>query len=137
MPATSFVTAFPEGADRRELGSPVIVVREDPARLRLPPERRGWAPEGILAYSMICTHAGCALSLYRRPLYEPTSQPPGIACPCHYSVFDPRTGGRVLSGPAGRALPQLPLAIGAAGELRASGGFSGPVGPSWWGVRSS
>ena len=37
--------------------------------------------------------------------------------------------------PAGRALPQLPLLIGRNGELRAAGTFSGPVGPSWWGVR--
>ena len=135
VPSTAFVTAFPEGADRRELGSPVIVVREDPATLRLPRERRDWAPEGIVAYSKICTHAGCALALYRRPLYEPTSEPPGIACPCHYSVFDPRTGGTVVSGPAGRELPQLPLEIGPGRELRAGGGFSGPIGPSWWAVR--
>jgi len=135
VPSTSFVTAFPEGADRRELGSPVVVVREDPATLRLPRERRDWAPEGILAYSKICTHAGCALALYRRPLYEPTSEPPGIACPCHYSVFDPRTGGTVMAGPAGRELPQLPLEIGPGRELLAGGGFSGPIGPSWWAVR--
>jgi quinol---cytochrome c reductase iron-sulfur subunit len=137
VPGTSFVTAFPEGADPRELGSPVIVVREDPAALHLPRERRDWAPEGIVAYSKICTHAGCALALYRRPLYEPTSEPPGIACPCHYSVFDPRTGGTVVSGPAGRALPQLPLELGPSRELRAGGGFSGPIGPSWWAVRRS
>jgi ubiquinol-cytochrome c reductase iron-sulfur subunit len=135
VPAASFVTAFPEGADRRELGSPVVLVREDPATLRLPSGRAGWAPEGILAFSKICTHAGCAIALYRQPLYEPTSQPPGLACPCHYSVFDTRTGGKVVSGPAGRALPQLPLEIGPGRELRAAGGFSGPIGPSWWSVR--
>jgi ubiquinol-cytochrome c reductase iron-sulfur subunit len=135
VPSTSFVTAFPEGADRRELGSPVIVVREAPAALKLPGDRRDWAPEGIHAYSKVCTHAGCALALYRRPLYEPTSKPPGIACPCHYSVFDPRTGGTVVAGPAGRPLPQLPLVIGAGRELLAGGGFSGPIGPSWWAVR--
>jgi len=135
VPSASFVTAFPEGADRRELGSPVIVVREAPAAFRLPRDRRDWAPEGIAAYSKICTHAGCALALYRSPLYEPTSEPPGIACPCHYSVFDPRTGGTVVSGPAGRPLPQLPLEIGAGRELRAGGPFSGPIGPSWWAVR--
>jgi ubiquinol-cytochrome c reductase iron-sulfur subunit len=135
VPSTSFVTAFPEGADRRELGSPIVVVREDPASLRLPRGRREWAPEGIVAYSKICTHAGCALALYRRPLYEPTSEPPGIACPCHYSVFDPRTGGTVVAGPAGRDLPQLPLQIGPRRELLAGGGFSGPIGPSWWSVR--
>jgi ubiquinol-cytochrome c reductase iron-sulfur subunit len=133
--AGTFVTGFPEGADPRELGSPVVLVREDPATLRLPPERRGWAPEGIMAFSKICTHAGCAVALYRSPNYEPTSEPPGLACPCHYSVFDTRTGGKVVAGPASRGLPQLPLELDAAGELRATGGFSGPIGPSWWGVR--
>ena len=135
VPLGSFVTAFPEGADKRELGSPVVLVREDVKTLRLPPERRNWAPEGILAFSKICTHAGCAIALYRHPLHEPTAPPPGLACPCHYSVFDTRTGGTVVAGPAGRALPQLPLELGPGRELRAAGGFSGPIGPSWWGVR--
>jgi ubiquinol-cytochrome c reductase iron-sulfur subunit len=136
VPPGSFVTAFPEGADKRELGSPVVVVRDQPAKLRLPRGRRDWAPEGILAFSKICTHAGCAIALYRSPLYEPTSEPPGLACPCHYSVFDTRAGGTVVAGPAGRPLPQLPLTIDpATRELRAGGGFSGPIGPAWWGVR--
>jgi ubiquinol-cytochrome c reductase iron-sulfur subunit len=135
VPRGSFATAFPEGADTRELGSPVVLVNEDPATLRLPPERRNWAPGGVMAFSKICTHAGCAVALYRSPNYEPTSAPPGLACPCHYSVFDPRTGGTVVAGPAARGLPQLPLMVDAAGDLRAAGGFSGPIGPSWWGVR--
>ena len=41
----------------------------------------------------------------------------------------------ILFGPAGRPLPQLPLAVDREGALRAGGGFSGPVGPSWWGVQ--
>jgi hypothetical protein len=41
----------------------------------------------------------------------------------------------VLFGPAGRKLPMLPIDIDDNGELRASGNFDGPVGPSWWGVR--
>jgi ubiquinol-cytochrome c reductase iron-sulfur subunit len=135
VPPGAFVTAFPEGADTRELGSPVVVVHEDPAALALPPARREWAPGGIMAFSKICTHAGCAVALYRSPNYEPTSEPPGLACPCHYSVFDTRTGGSVVAGPAARGLPQLPLMVDAAGDLRAAGGFSGPIGPSWWGVR--
>jgi ubiquinol-cytochrome c reductase iron-sulfur subunit len=56
-------------------------------------------------------------------------------CPCHFSTFDPATGGRVLFGPAGRDLPQLPLDVDTEGNLVAGGDFSGPVGPSWWGVR--
>jgi ubiquinol-cytochrome c reductase iron-sulfur subunit len=128
-------SAFPEGASRDSLAAPLVVVRLDPAELELPDERAGWAPEGIVAYSKICTHAGCAVTLYRTPLYQPTSKGPALVCPCHYSTFDPATGGEVLFGPAGRPLPQLPLRIGAGGELRAAGGFSAPAGPSWWGVR--
>jgi ubiquinol-cytochrome c reductase iron-sulfur subunit len=128
-------TAFPEGADPEDLASPILVVRLEPGQLDLPPERSDWAPRGIVAYSKICTHAGCAISLYRAPLYEPAAPQPALVCPCHYSTFDPGAAGKVLFGPAGRPLPQLPLAIGSGGELRAGGGFSGPVGPSWWGVR--
>jgi ubiquinol-cytochrome c reductase iron-sulfur subunit len=131
----SFITAFPEGADPRTLASPVVLVRDDPRALRLPAGRESWAPEGILAYSKICTHAGCAVALYRKPTYEPTSAPPALACPCHYSVFATREGGKVEGGPAGRPLPQLPLAIGPNQELRAAGPLSGSAGPAWWSIR--
>jgi ubiquinol-cytochrome c reductase iron-sulfur subunit len=131
----TFYTAFPEGAERETVGAPLVVVRLDPARLELPAGRSAWAPEGILAYSKICTHAGCAIALYRAPLFEEIGPQPALVCPCHYSTFDPATGGTVLFGPAGRPLPQLPLAVGSGGELSAAGTFSGPVGPSWWGVR--
>jgi ubiquinol-cytochrome c reductase iron-sulfur subunit len=131
----SFYTAYPEGADREQVGAPLVVVRLDPSDLRLPDGRVGWAPRGIVAYSKICTHAGCAVALYRTPLYRPTAPRPALVCPCHYSTFDPATGGAVLFGPAGRPLPQLPLLVDGSGHLRAAGDFSGPIGPSWWGVR--
>ena len=131
-----FYTAFPEGADHDQLGAPLIVVRLNPLDVKLPPGRDGWAPEGIVAYSKICTHAGCAIALYRAPLFRPPEPRPAMVCPCHYSTFDPARGAKVLFGPAGRPLPQLPLMIDRRGGLRASGNFSGPVGPSWWGVRS-
>jgi ubiquinol-cytochrome c reductase iron-sulfur subunit len=130
----SFLTAFPQHADKDDLGSPVVVVRVDPATLKLPARRAGWAPEGLLAYSKICTHAACAISLYRSPL-DPSTQArgPALVCPCHYSTFDVLDGGTVEFGPAGRPLPQLPLSVDAGGVLRAAGPMSGPVGPSWWG----
>jgi ubiquinol-cytochrome c reductase iron-sulfur subunit len=131
----SFYTAFPEGADREDLAAPLVVVRLDPADLDLPAGREGWAPGGILAYSKICTHAACAISLYRKPKFAPTQPRPALVCPCHYSTFDPATGGTVIFGPAGRPLPQLPLQIDAEGNLRAGGNYSGRTGPSWWGVR--
>jgi quinol---cytochrome c reductase iron-sulfur subunit len=131
----AFYTAFAEGASHDLLGAPLVVVRVDPSQLKLPRGRRGWAPQGIVAYSKVCTHAGCSIALYRKPTY-PAAQPrPALVCPCHYSTFDPAAGGTVLFGPAGRDLPQLPLMIDGQGNLRAAGNFSGPPGPSWWGVR--
>jgi ubiquinol-cytochrome c reductase iron-sulfur subunit len=132
----TFYTAFPQGADREQMGAPLVVVRLPKAELELPPERRGWAPDGIVAYSKICTHAGCAIALYRTPTFRPTQPRPALVCPCHYSTFDPARAGEVIFGPAGRALPQLPLAVDSTGHLRAAGNFSGAVGPSWWGVRN-
>ena len=132
----TFYTAYPEGADREELGAPLVVVRLPPAELDLPEGRDGWAPEGIVAYSKICTHAACAVALYRKPTFPDVEPGPALVCPCHYSTFDPARGGKVLFGPAGRPLPQLPLRVESGGELRAAGNFSGPIGPSWWGVRN-
>ncbi len=132
----TFYTAFPEDGDREQLGAPLILVRLAPEHLELPTDRADWAPKGILAYSKICTHAGCAVSLYRKALFPPTGPRPALVCPCHYSTFDPAAAGRVLFGPAGRNLPQLPLMIDSDGGLRAAGDFSAPVGPSFWGVRT-
>jgi ubiquinol-cytochrome c reductase iron-sulfur subunit len=132
----TFYTAFPEGADRERIGSSLVVIRVDPTKLNLPAQRAGWAPDGILGYSKICTHAGCAVALYRKPTFPVLEPNDALVCPCHYSTFDPFTGGTVVYGPAGRPLPQLPLAIDKEGNLRAAGNFSQRVGPSWWNVRS-
>jgi ubiquinol-cytochrome c reductase iron-sulfur subunit len=131
----TFYTAFAEGSSHDLIGAPVVLVRLDPKQLKLPRKRRGWAPQGIVAYSKVCTHAGCAIALYRKPTFPPVQDKPALICPCHYSTFDPAAGGTVLFGPAGRDLPQLPLSIDGEGNLRAAGNFSGPPGPSWWGVR--
>jgi ubiquinol-cytochrome c reductase iron-sulfur subunit len=131
----SLFSAFPEGANPKDIASPIVVVRLEPGDLDLPDGRQDWAPDGIVAYSKICTHAACAVSLYRTPLNEPTAPQPALVCPCHFSTFDPATGGSVLFGPAGRDLPQLPLDVDSQGNLVAGGDFSGPVGPAWWGVR--
>jgi len=133
--AQTFYTAFPEGADPELIGSSLVVIRVDPAQLELPPERRKWAPGGILAFSKICTHAGCAVALYRKPTFPVVEPRSALVCPCHYSTFDPFTGGTVTYGPAGRSLPQLPLTVDANGYLRAAGNFSARVGPSWFNVR--
>lgn len=131
----SFYYAFAENVDPEIIASELVVLRLDPNKLKLPPGRADWAPQGILAYSKICTHAGCAIDLYRNPKFPPLEPQAALVCPCHYSTFDPFTGGTVIYGPAGRPLPQLPLMIDGAGYLRAAGNFSGRVGPGWWNVR--
>jgi ubiquinol-cytochrome c reductase iron-sulfur subunit len=131
----SFYTALPDGANPDELGSPLIVVKLTPGDNKLPADRRGWAPNGVVAFSKICTHAACTISLYRYPTYPPTEPGPAFVCPCHYSTFSPGEGGKVLFGPAGRPLPQLPLEVDSEGYLAASSDFPDAIGPSWWNVR--
>lgn len=62
------------------------------------------ATDGIVAFSAICTHAGCTVSGWK-PKEE------HFLCPCHLSVYDPASGGLVVAGPAPRPLPSLPLRI--------------------------
>jgi ubiquinol-cytochrome c reductase iron-sulfur subunit len=114
----TFYTAFPEGADRESFASPLVVVRLRPDQLDLPSDNAGFDADGIVAFSKICTHAGCAIALYRAPMFEPTDPKPALVCPCHYSTFDPATGGTVSFGPAGRKLPMLPLEVDPQGFLR-------------------
>lgn len=132
----SFYTALPAGYYWEQLGAPLLVVKLPAHYIHLPAARRHWAPRGILAFSKICPHAACAISLYRYPTFAPTSSAvPAFTCPCHYSTFAPGEGGKLLFGPAGRPLPQLPVMIDANGYLRAGGGFDEDVGPSWFDVR--
>ncbi len=130
----TFYTALPEHGEVEHLDAGLIMVRLPAEYLHLPAARQDWAPDGIVAYSKICPHAGCAISLYRYPTYAATSVEPAFTCPCHYSTFLPGEGGRLVFGPAGRALPQLPLMVDGQGYLAAAGPFVEDVGPSWWNV---
>jgi ubiquinol-cytochrome c reductase iron-sulfur subunit len=130
-----FITGFPAGESKEDIGSAVVLVRLEPDELELPADRAHSAPAGYVAYSKICTHAGCAVSLFRYPTFDETQPGPALVCPCHYSTFNPADGGKVLFGPAGRPLPQLPLRAGAGGSLEAAGGFYEPIGPSYGGIR--
>jgi quinol---cytochrome c reductase iron-sulfur subunit len=130
-----FITAFPDGASKEDFGAPLVLVRLETDELELPADRAHSAPEGYVAYSKICTHAGCAVSLFRYPTFEAEQPGPALVCPCHYSTFNPADGGSVEFGPAGRPLPQLPLRVAADGSLEAAGGFYEPIGPSYGGIR--
>jgi len=126
----SVVTVFPEGhvGDRFEndmANDATVLVRVPPDELKLPADRAAWAPGGLLAFSKVCTHAGCPVGLYRAAARE-------LFCPCHQSTFDVLTGGKRTFGPAARGLPQLPLAIASDGALEAQGDYPEPVGPGYW-----
>jgi ubiquinol-cytochrome c reductase iron-sulfur subunit len=97
------------------------------------PDRKTWGPKGYLAFSKVCTHAGCPVALYQQALNQ-------LLCPCHQSVFDvslnQQTGyfepAMPIFGPAPRPLPQLPLWIDRHGYLRAQNGYNEPVGPGFF-----
>ncbi|MEZ5264469.1 MAG: Rieske (2Fe-2S) protein [Acidimicrobiales bacterium] len=122
----SMTTAFPEGATDGERGdSQLVVVRVREGALRLPAARVAAAPGGCIAFSKVCTHAGCSIGLYQVETQQ-------LLCPCHQSVFDVTRGAEPVFGPATRSLPQLPLLVDTDGYLRAAGDFDRPVGPGFW-----
>jgi ubiquinol-cytochrome c reductase iron-sulfur subunit len=108
----------------------LILLRMDPADIKPGTDVKGnsrdnWDVNGIVAYSKICTHVGCPISLNERTTHH-------LLCPCHQSTFDLTDSGRVLFGPAARALPQLELTVDEEGYLAAKRDFTQPVGPSFW-----
>ena len=105
--------------------SSLIVVRMDPASIRIPTSRQNWQVDGILAYSKICTHVGCPISLWEQQTHH-------LLCPCHQSTFDLGNSGVVVFGPAARSLPQLAITTDSDGYLIAQGDFTVPVGPSYF-----
>jgi ubiquinol-cytochrome c reductase iron-sulfur subunit len=124
VPLDGLVTVFPEGAPGSADGQAVLVRVPDGA-LSPGPGREDWAPDGLIAYSKICTHAGCPVGLYQAKTHQ-------LLCPCHQSAFDVLREAKPVFGPAAAPLPQLPLRIDADGYLVADGDFSDPVGPSFW-----
>jgi len=118
------VTVFPENYVGSG-DSQAVLVKVDSDLLQVAEGREDWVPQGCLAYSKICTHAGCPVGLYRSEDHQ-------LLCPCHQSTFDVLEGGQAVFGPAIRALPQLPLEVDADGYLVAQSDFPEPVGPSFW-----
>lgn len=127
------INAVPEGLEEvekeahnlNERGkSAIILVRMDPSEIKSQ-QGDGWAYEGILAFSKICTHMGCPISLYQQRTHH-------LLCPCHQSTFDLSDSAKPIFGPAKRWMPQLALGVDSEGYLVALGDFAEPVGPSFW-----
>lgn len=126
----SILTVFPEGRVGARFANTMandatVLVRVPADDVRLPVDRASWGPGGLLAFSKVCTHAGCPVALYRAAARQ-------LFCPCHQSTFDVLTGGTPVFGPAARGLPQLPIEIAADGTLIALGDFPEPIGPGYW-----
>ena len=124
IPLGGVLTVYPEGFPGSADGQ-TLLIHVDPALFQLPPDRMAWAPNGFVAYSKICTHAGCPVGLYRDELHS-------LICPCHQSQFNVLNGAQPSFGPAARPLPQLPIQLQSDGTFVALGDFPEPVGPSFW-----
>ena len=63
----------------------------------------------FVVYSAVCTHQGCDVA------YKDGD----LACPCHGSIFDPADGAAVVTGPAQRPLPEIPVKVEGGEVVRA------------------
>ena len=119
------LTVFPEDDVGGALSQTVLIRLQQSGDIVTRPGRETWGPNGFLAFSKVCTHAGCPVGLYE----ELTQQ---LLCPCHQSMFDVRAGAVPIFGPAPRPLAQLPLYADSSGNLRAQDGYDEPIGPGFW-----
>ena len=103
----------------------VLLIRLRPQEFNLEADRLAMTHDGIIAFSKICSHMGCAVALYEQ-------QTKHLLCPCHQSTFDVTRAAKVIFGPSARPLPQLDITIDQEGYLVARQPFSEPVGPSFW-----
>jgi rieske iron-sulfur protein len=100
----------------------VVLVKLDPAELD--DDTRAHAADGIVAYSVVCTHAGCPITAWVK---QASGDDNVLKCMCHNSEFDPRRSAQVVFGPAPRRLAALPLAL-SDGALSVAASFVGKVG---------
>ncbi|GAB3811650.1 cytochrome bc1 complex Rieske iron-sulfur subunit [Micromonospora zhanjiangensis] len=122
---------IPGGHSNEHADSPVLLIhlREaDALAAKAANERAGNANYmygNFIAYSKICTHAGCPASLYEQ-------QTNRLLCPCHQSQFSIIDNAQPIFGPASRRLPQLPLEVDESGFFVARSDFTETVGPDFW-----
>jgi len=100
----------------------ILVVRLDPSELDEQTRRR--SADGIVAYSAVCTHAGCSITGW---LKAESGDKDVFKCFCHNSEFNPRESAQVVFGPAPRRLAALAVQI-TDGSLTVAAGFVGKLG---------
>ncbi len=124
LPVNGILTVFPEGGMEDAL-APTLLINLGDAPFEIPPSRTNWNIGGIVAFSKICTHAGCPAGLYNVQTHQ-------LVCPCHQSTFDVLEDCKPVFGPAPRSLPQLPITTDTEGYIVARSDYTQPVGPGFW-----
>jgi ubiquinol-cytochrome c reductase iron-sulfur subunit len=127
IPVNGILTVFPEG-NLDDALSPTVLINVGNEPFKVPPNRNGWNIGGLVAFSKICTHAGCPASLYNVQTHQ-------LICPCHQSTFDVLSDCNPVFGPASRSLPQLPLTTDSSGYVVSQSDYTQPVGPGFWNRR--
>jgi len=125
LPVGAVTTVFPPDDVGGALSQTILIRLDASEDVVTKPGRETWGPKGYVAFSKVCTHAGCPVGLYE----QLTEQ---LLCPCHQSLFDVREGALPVFGPAPRPLAQLPLYFDSSGYLRAQTGYDEPIGPGFW-----
>ncbi len=125
---------IPEGVTNKYADSPVLLIRlrekdavearKNLSHVAVNAEDGGGMWGDFVAYSKICTHAGCPASLFEQ-------QTNRLLCPCHQSQFNIFDNARPIFGPATRRLPMLPLDV-VDGVFVAKSDFKVPIGPGFW-----
>jgi ubiquinol-cytochrome c reductase iron-sulfur subunit len=125
----SLQTVFPgvEGGNKAADAATMLfrLRPEQVAKFQPRPGQGGFGYADYVAFSKICTHAGCPVSLYE----QETSK---ILCPCHQSQFDIVQDAKPVFGPAVRPLPQLPITVDSDGYFVARSDYLEAVGPTYW-----
>jgi ubiquinol-cytochrome c reductase iron-sulfur subunit len=119
---------IPGGATNKYADSPTLLIHlrvGDAQEARDNAARPGAMWGNYIAYSKICTHAGCPASLYEQQTNK-------LLCPCHQSQFKITDNARPIFGPASRRLPQLPIEVDAEGFFVATSDYPETVGPDFW-----
>lgn len=119
------LTIFPE-TDPSDPQGAVLLLNLGNFPFEVKPGRQSWDLNGVVAFSKICTHAGCPVGLYNVLSHQ-------LVCPCHQSTFDVERDCKPVFGPAPRPLPQLPIAVDKSGYIVSQSDFTEPVGPGFWG----
>jgi len=114
------VTAYPIDVDanivrRNSRLNRMLVLRLDPEKMDA--ETKAASVEGVLAYSAVCTHKGCTIAAWR-------DNEKHLRCHCHLSEFAALSAGEVMTGPASRPLPYVPLTLDSDGRIMAKKGFN-------------